>query len=69
MAHSGRDENGESSADELTSHDLAMVMQALIGRPVAAEDTAMIETKQRRGAAGTSGDSATPKVRGRRTRR
>jgi len=69
MAHSGRDENGESSASELTSHDLAMVMQALIGRPVAAEDTAMIEPKQSRGAAGTSGDSATPKVRGRRTRR
>lgn len=62
MARSIRDEGG-SSADEVTAHDLEMVVQALTGRPA---DADTVERGSSRGAAGPSGNSDTSDTRRRR---
>lgn len=62
MARSIRDEGG-SSPDEVTAHDLEMVVQALTGRPA---DADAVERASSRRAAGPSGKSDTSDTRRRR---
>jgi hypothetical protein len=67
MARSVRDEEGRSSADEVTLHDLEMVVQALTGRGAGAD---AIEFGSDRGAAESAGQSdVLDKRRRRRTQR